>query len=297
MSSKRLFQKIKPLLLALVLFGGLSGRTLFAEGDFEDFTPKAQRARLAASVKSSHLSGKMHFSPLSLSGGTRLTVITPYEWMELSKAIQKMARGIHGEYIELFGKIPPLVSTLRLLDSESFYRETGAPRWTNAMYYRKQIYIPVAKKKNLDFENIIRSVKHEYMHSVIHALSDGRCPGWLDEGLAQWAEELENPALKPALANWLRYHDMIGLNLLQGGFTKLDEDMVPAAYAQSLFAAKYVMRRFGFKRIKNYLSGLKKGQSSEKAFQNAFKISVSAFEKDFNRYLRSWERNYKRFDS
>jgi hypothetical protein len=138
-----------------------------------------------------------------------------------------------------------------------------------------------------DYDNLVRSIKHEYTHAVIHALSDGKCPGWLDEGLAQWAEGDENPALKPALSTWLRRNEVVSLKLLQGGFTKLETRMVAAAYAQSLYAAEYVINGFGFEKIKTYFEDLRSGTSKEDAFSGSFGISESSFERRLSGHLKT----------
>jgi hypothetical protein len=172
------------------------------------------------------------------------------------------------------------------MDEESFYLSTGAPRWTNAMYFKNQILIPMAVEGETDYDNLVRSIKHEYTHAVIHALSDGKCPGWLDEGLAQWAEGDENPALRPALTTWLKRNEVVSLKLLQGGFTKLETRMVAAAYAQSLYAAEYMIEGFGFEKIKTYFEDLRSGSDKADAFQGSFGMSEVSFERRLGSHLK-----------
>ena len=135
---------------------------------------------------------------------------------------------------------------------------------------------------------LYRSVKHEYTHAVINALSGGRCPGWLDEGLAQWAEGSVNPALEPALRKWLYFNPPIPLDLLQGGFTRLELPMVPPAYAQSLFAARSVIKTFGFPKISKYFKNLRKGKRKVSAFENSFDVDDSSFEKALGKSMKNW---------
>jgi len=228
-------------------------------------------------------------TPHSLDGGSSLTVIAPAQWNAIAEHLTSVIKRAHGEYAELFGGIIPVTITFRLMDRKSFLEKTGAPQWTNALYYKQEILIPLHESKPFDKVDLIRSVRHEYLHSVIHALSGGRCPGWLDEGLAQWAEGSENTALHPALLKWIRYNPPVPLSLLQGGFTKLEGSMVPAAYAESLFASNLVISTFGFKAIRKYFDELRSGKKKSDAFVTGFGVSELTFERGLGAALRAWE--------
>ena len=175
-----------------------------------------------------------------------------------------------------------------LMDEDEFFALTGAPKWTNAMFYRGEIILPIARAKSVDVENLNRSVRHEYTHAILSALSGGNLPGWIDEGLAQWFEGEESPGLRAALRDWLKTNEPVPLKLLQGGFTKLKPEMVPAAYAQSLLAARLVADKYGFPAIANYFMMLRDGVDKESAFHTAFNISLADFEAQLGRALKRW---------
>lgn len=229
---------------------------------------------------------------LNFHGGSRLNVVYPKNLESLASVLRGNIDETHARLSKHFGEIPGFESSLRLMDEELFYLSTGAPSWTNALFYKGQIMIPVPNKKAPDMENIIRSVKHEYTHAVIHALSQGNCPGWLDEGLAQWAEGPENPALQPALFRYLNNNPPVPLDLLQNGFTKLKTRMVPAAYAQSLFATHTIINSFGVSSIGTYLKNLRKESNKSLAFYRSFKLSEKDFEKMLGANLKDWRKEY-----
>jgi hypothetical protein len=224
-----------------------------------------------------------------LAGGGTFTVVSPERWSATSEDLVSDLKQVHKELSGMFGPLPAFTTSIRLTDLESFRRATGAPGWTNALFYRGQILIPLSTSEDPDLENLRRSIRHEYTHAVINALSAGRCPGWLDEGLAQWIEGEENPALRPALAKWLETNDPVPLSLMQGGFTKMGSDMVPAAYAQSLFSATVVINTFGFGDIRTFFDGLKQGMEKDTAFAYGFSIDVETFERRLGKTLRSWQ--------
>jgi len=269
--------------IALLVSLSLHVAPLMAEGEPE-------RARASLGFGYEEVEPKSRLAPVLLTGGSRLTLISPDQWVPLAKKLSAILEETHRKYADLFGSIPPHTTTLRLMESENFYKESGAPRWTNAMYYRGEITIPLSLTESVDLENLYRSVKHEYTHAVINALSGSRCPGWLDEGLAQWAEGTINPALEPALRNWVLRHPPVPFKLLQGGFTRLDPAMVPPAYGQSLYAAQVMMDTFGLIEIGRFLGHLREGKVRADAFELAFSISESSFEDALAESLKKWAR-------
>ncbi len=234
---------------------------------------------------------KVIFPALQLDGGSELTVIAPNRWTETASTLRTMLEQTHRKYSELFGNIPSFTAYLRLMDEETFYMMTGAPSWTNALYTRGQILIPIPADGKIDADELVRSVKHEYTHAVINALSGGRCPGWFDEGLAQWAEGNENPALRPALQHWLSSNDPVPLGLLQNGFTRLDTKMVAAAYAQSLYASRTVVSAFGYKKVRSYLEYLRRGYDKADSFQMSFGMAERTFEETVEAGLLEWSQS------
>jgi hypothetical protein len=223
-----------------------------------------------------------------MSDGSRLTLIAPSQWTEIADEISAELTRTHQQLSDLFGAVPPFRSSVRLLDEQTFYKLTKAPVWTNAMFFQGEIIIPLSTSEPIDLENLRRSVKHEYSHAVLSALSGGFIPGWVDEGLAQWIEGEENPALRNSLRTYLQTATPVPLNLLQGGFTKLSPRMVPAAYAQSLIAVQALLKAYGIDRISDYLTLLREQVSKEAAFETAFGISESDFESRLDETLDSW---------
>jgi hypothetical protein len=232
--------------------------------------------------------GPINAKVISLAEHSKVTVISPVRWAGLSETVQRTITETYRDLSVLFGTIPPLSSTIRVMDEEAFFAATGAPRWTNALFYRGQVLIPLSLDVEPDHENVYRAVRHEFTHAVLHSLSAGRAPGWLDEGLAQWTEGDENPALQPALLHWLEGEDPVPLRLLLGGFTRLEERMVAAAYAQSLFAANTMIQSFGFRRISNFFAALRNGVNRQQAFSSAFGISEQQFEAELGQALQRW---------
>ena len=243
-----------------------------------------ERARYAQPDETSPL----RFTPINLANGSKLTLIAPTRWSETASSLITVLNTTHDHFTRLFADLPAFSTSIRLMDEEEFFELTGAPKWTNAMFFRGQIILPLAKGKAIDIENLNRSVRHEYTHAILSALSAGNLPGWLDEGLDLWFEGEESPGLREALREWLKTHEPISLSLLQGGFTKLKPEMVPAAYAQSLLATRLVAEKYGFPALAAYFMLLRDGIDKDAAFETAFNISSTEFEQQMGRALKRW---------
>lgn len=197
----------------------------------------------------------------------------------LNKTYEQLSR--------IFKAKPRNKVVLRFLSPKEFKIQTGAPEWTSAMYFRDEITIPLTKKA-MEQEELERALKHEYVHAFIAELSGYKCPAWLDEGVAQILEGSANPLLGPALRAWISNNNSIPLSSLENGFTTLDDSMVPAAYAESLFVTRSLIRKKGFASIIDYLKNLRAGMSNEKSFRVAFGISLPSFEKKLTASIRTW---------
>ncbi len=222
------------------------------------------------------------FSPLNLSDGSRLTIVSPSNLSTSSKLLSLSIEKLHQRYTEIFGQIPNFTTSIKLMDEAEFFKKTGAPYWTNAIYYKNEIMIPISIKNGqiANWGNISRALRHEYTHAVIHALTDGRCPGWLDEGLAQWAEGVENDILLPVLRQHLNTKGAISFSRLQSGFTKIETESVPAAYAQSFYVTRDLLNRFGFGALRRAFSALRAGKNQDTAFIIGFNMNATTLEKN-----------------
>lgn len=209
----------------------------------------------------------------------------------LAKYAFNVLDGVYKEYTELFGRSPKRKVTLRFLSPFEFKRYTGAPEWTSAMYFNDEITIPLNPQKGIHVSDLGRAIRHEYAHAVIAELSSGKCPAWLDEGLAQLLEGKINPLLGPALRKWISNNDSMPLSWLENGFTLLDDSIVPAAYAQSLFATRIIIKKYGYEGVSNYLNLLNSGHNDTDAFSKAFNKRQKDFNLELTKSIREWAKS------
>lgn len=227
------------------------------------------------------------FAPTPIGDDSTIQLISTPSLAFLGSELLEMIRTHHRELNELLGGVSGVRSTLRLIDAEEFYSITQLPSWTNAMFFRKQIVIPIDTSRGIDRKELERSLRHEYFHALTNSLSDGKCPGWLDEGLAQLIEGAPHPQLWPALSTYVKTRGIVPFDRLLKGFTKLPADMVAPAYAQSLVAAGMVKSQFGIPTIRSFFKKLREGVATNEAFRLAFGIPFSAFQTRLRDNLRA----------
>jgi hypothetical protein len=211
---------------------------------------------------------------------------------KLAKSTLEVLDDTYEELSQQFKVRPQQKVVFRFLTPEEFRRYTGAPSWTSAMYLRGEVSIPVSKEKRPNPVELRRAIRHEYTHAVVAELSGKRCPAWLDEGLAQMMEGDVNPLLGPALRKWNDGNkEAMPLEWLQNGFMGLNEQIVPAAYAQSLFSTRLIIDRLGYTAVLKYLDQLRKGETETDAFRVAFGLSSLAFEQKLALHIANWAKS------
>ena len=192
------------------------------------------------------------------------------------------------ELSRIFAMEPSRRVVLRFMSPDEFHRQTGAPKWTSAMYFRGEITVPIQTGKGTNRQQLQRALRHEYVHAVIAELSRNKAPAWIDEGLAQLLEGRPNPILGPSLRRWLSEDNPMPLEWLDSGFTTLEDGVVPAAYAQSLFATRTIVNKYGFDAVRKYLTLLSEGENSAAAFEFAFGLPQERFEQQLAQQLLRW---------
>jgi len=167
-----------------------------------------------------------------------------------------------------------------LYPSEDFHDVTQTPSWTSGIYDGR-IKLPVGGLGVEDAAVLQRTLRHEYGHVLVHQLSRGQCPVWLNEGVAIWTEETSDGEREGWARDMLADQELFALRDLEGSFTRLPADRVRVAYAQSYLAVRALVARHGGRRVRELLTRLSEGKSTDAAFQSAFYTDLATFEHDF----------------
>ncbi|HEX9781042.1 MAG TPA: tetratricopeptide repeat protein [bacterium] len=173
-------------------------------------------------------------------------------------------------------------------DSETFRAmRAGTPEWVAAQYDGK-IRLPLPGD-SLGVNDVRRILYHEYTHALVQDLARGRCPVWLNEGLAehQAARVMEPPrALLGAAMAQERLIPWAELERRLTGARTGEEAAL--AYQQAHSVVSYLAGRFGFWRMRRLLERLADGADIEDALRQELHSSPERLERAWRAWLPSF---------
>jgi hypothetical protein len=209
-----------------------------------------------------------------------------YEGKQTSDALRgQLIATLESEYDDLvreLGIAPRNSIPVVLYTEQSFFDVTQAPSWSGAVYDGK-LRIPINGLSSVTPE-LARVLKHELAHSFISQLSAGRCPQWLNEGIAQ-AVEPKQVSHGPLLAELFRTQHEIPLNALEGSFMRFSGAQATVAYEESLAAVQYISDTYGMSDLQRILERLGQGSSTEAALRATIHSDYGQLEAEVGKYL------------
>jgi Flp pilus assembly protein TadD len=164
-----------------------------------------------------------------------------------------------------------------LYPDETFREVTGSPHWSGGIYDGR-IKLPIGGLARGN-DRLARTVRHEYAHAAIVTLSKGKAPVWLNEGLAQVAEETGDEGRTNRLRMAVADGSLLGLVDLEGGFTRFDRDQASLAYSEAFFAAKYLLDQKGAYNTRRLLEAMATADDVDAAFRQALGMPYAEFER------------------
>jgi tetratricopeptide (TPR) repeat protein len=170
-----------------------------------------------------------------------------------------------------------------LYTQKEFVDITEAPSWAGALNDGK-LRIPIrgVAAMNPDLERVL---KHELTHSFLRSLTDGRCPTWLNEGMAQLMEPRSSSAFASRLAPLFQQRREIPFSVLERSFTRYSDLQAQVAYAESLSAVEYLRDRFGMGEVQRMLRNIGSGVEPELALRQSTGMDYSALQQRLSEYL------------
>ena len=152
----------------------------------------------------------------------------------------------------------------------TLFSNASLPQWAVACYDNGSIRLSYRPYSDSNIGILYAVIRHEWAHLLIDLLAQGRCPNWLDEGLAQFIARPLMNSEKTRLQQASRDKYLLPLRLLQKPFRTLPEKQRRLAYLQSYAITKYLIQRFGFAALRNVLKHLGDEKSTDTAFQAVF---------------------------
>ena len=238
----------------------------------QKFLDKAQREQTAEADFASNESS--HF-------------VVHYEGHQISDVLRgQILAALESDYEDLSRDLgtPPRDNILVTLYTETgFFDVTQAPNWVGALYDGK-LRIPINGLTSVTSE-LARVLKHELVHAFVAKISGGRCPPWLNEGIAQYLEPRTLNGQGHQLALLFKSQQQIPLNVLEGSFMRFSGSTASLAYAESLAAVSYIVDSYGTSDVQRILERLSEGNSTEAALRATIHSDYGQLETDLARYL------------
>lgn len=197
-------------------------------------------------------------------------------------------------------------------DHASFLAATDQPDWSQGMAdYRNKQIISYAWSQGF-VESLL---PHEMAHLIFRDFVgfQGEVPLWLDEGVAQWAEEAKRQNMKKMIMgyfendNLMTVSDIMKLNILnlkdkKGIFirptrTKENKDavvflsadnLVSIYYLEAASLVGYLINKFGSESFSDFCRQLRDGKSVQDALSLAYPShihNIQEFEDGWRKYL------------
>ena len=197
--------------------------------------------------------------------------------------LKEILREAHRRVGQSFGYFPDHSITILLYPEQDFLKVRNVSHEVTGLYDGK-IRLPIlsGRASRLLLES---TLWHEYTHAIVHDLSKGRCPMWLNEGLAELQESrIQAPDLRLARAaqaeGKLPAWDQLWS---QQGY---QPDTIHLNYQVSYWIAKYLVDRFGWSRMVGLLKRFDQGSSMPDALRAEYRADPVVLEKEWRSWLR-----------
>ena len=197
-----------------------------------------------------------------------------------------MLAALEGGYRDLsaqFGYEPAENIIVILYTQKEFVDITEAPSWVGALNDGK-LRIPMGGVTSLT-PDVGRVLKHELTHSFLNSLTRGRCPVWLNEGLAQMMEPRSSGMYAQQLAGLFQAQKEIPFEVLEHPFMRFSALQAEVAYAESLSAVEYLQNRYGIREIVQMAQSIGSGVGAEQALKNSTGMDYSVLQQRLGEYL------------
>lgn len=199
---------------------------------------------------------------------------------ELLDTLESLFRDLERD----LGVSPREPITVILYANQAFRDVTQAPSWTGALFDGK-VRVPVEGLEGIPPE--LRSVlKHEMTHSFVRARARGRCPAWLNEGLAQLQQGKSSAPFAGRLLEIWKTGKRLPLAALEEPFLGMETAAIPTAYATSLAAVEMLQDRYSLFDLGLLLDRLAAGASVDAALRAVLRLSYEELEEGLPEYLQ-----------
>ena len=203
---------------------------------------------------------------------------------DLAREVLKTLESEYGEISATLNYNPPEPIGVILYTNQAFMDITRAPGWTGALNDGR-IRVPVEGLSSMTDE-LARVLKHELTHSFVAQRTGGRCPVWLQEGIAQFMEGKRSRTNAGVLLSAYERHMEISLASFETSWMNLPKDVAGSAYAWSLAVVETIVTEYGMDDLERILDRVAAGASTEDAVHAVLRDTYADLMQATADYLR-----------
>lgn len=203
---------------------------------------------------------------------------------QLTRQVLRTLEDDFGEISSQLGYTPPAPIGVILYTDRAFADITRAPGWVGALNDGR-IRVPVQGLTSMT-DGLASVLEHELTHSFIQQKTGGRCPVWLQEGVAQWMEGKRSGESAAFLVDTYERHEDLRLDSLEGSWMNLPGGLASYAYAWSLALVESMISNGGMGDVSRLLDRISTEPSTEAALRAALHVDYAALAQSTVDYLR-----------
>ncbi len=173
-------------------------------------------------------------------------------------------------------------TTVLFYSGTEFHDVTGQAAWVGGLYDGK-IRLP-PYRQGFNELSLRAATTHEMTHAFVTALSGGRAPAWIQEGLAQYEQNQVETVNTLVFDTAVRINTLLPLDRLLSEDLKMDKMdplEVSLFYQQAYRLVRYMVERYQMYRVKEMLVKFKEGKPAEQAIEESLGISFAQLEKEW----------------
>lgn len=195
-----------------------------------------------------------------------------------SQTVWNICRLIYRTYSELgemLGHYPASPVSISVANTNGdVTSQYSMPRWASGCY-DGGIRLAYCAAGEPVLSILYALLRHEWVHLLIHHLAHGRCPVWLNEGLAQSIARPMFQSERLDLQQAAQMKCLLHFAVLNKPFNRLPKKYRKLAYIQSTAVAEFLIQQFGFPKIRKLLHQLGNGTPIEIAIEQVFGCSLT----------------------
>lgn len=185
---------------------------------------------------------------------------------------------------EVLGIRPRRSIQVVVYDGQDFERQfAGLFRFSAAGFFNGTIHIRGTTRVD---PRLVRTLHHEYLHAALGAVSPSyRVPGWVNEGLAEWFENLSlgkrhlSHGELAVLSNAALNGRIPSLSTMSApSFGGLDSERATLAYLYSYAAIEHIARRGGKRALRSFIDQLLRTRNVDRALERSIRADLNELE-------------------